>query len=69
MFLLGDVFLRNFYSVYDYENLQVQLAVNKNTQYVGYITDFVGPSKINNFIMSSAILILTAVLYLIISHH
>lgn len=31
MFLLGDTFLRNFYSVYDYENQAVQLAVNIDT--------------------------------------
>ena len=29
MVLMGDTFLRNFYSVYDAENLQVKLAVNK----------------------------------------
>ena len=37
MFLLGDVFLRNFYSVYDFENLLVYLAVNKHSEtVVGY---------------------------------
>ena len=37
MFLLGDVFLRNFYSVYDFENLLVYLAVNKHSEHtVGY---------------------------------
>lgn len=30
MILLGDVFLRNFYSVYDWDNSQVQLAINKD---------------------------------------
>lgn len=28
MFLLGDIFIRNFYSVFDYENQQVKLALN-----------------------------------------
>jgi hypothetical protein len=37
MFLLGDVFLRNFYSVYDFENLLVYLAVNVHSKdVVGY---------------------------------
>ena len=37
MFLLGDVFLRNFYSVYDFENLLVYLAVNLHSKdVVGY---------------------------------
>ena len=31
LFILGDVFLRHFYSVYDYENSQVLLAVNKHS--------------------------------------
>lgn len=30
MFLLGDVFLRNFYSVYDFQKQMVRLAVNVN---------------------------------------
>lgn len=32
MFLLGDVFIRNFYSIFDYENQQVKLALNKHAQ-------------------------------------
>lgn len=32
MFLLGDVFLRNFYSVFDYDNQLVYLAVNKHAE-------------------------------------
>ena len=28
MFLLGDIFIRNFYSVFDFENHQVKLALN-----------------------------------------
>ena len=28
IFLLGDTFLRNFYSVFDYDNQEVGLAVN-----------------------------------------
>ena len=31
LFILGDVFLRHFYSVYDYENAQVRLAVNSHS--------------------------------------
>ena len=32
MFLLGDVFLRNFYSVYDFRNQKVRLAVNEHSR-------------------------------------
>jgi len=32
MFLLGDAFLRNFYSVFDYDEQQVYLAVNKHAE-------------------------------------
>ena len=32
MFLLGDVFLRNFYSVYDFQDLSVYLAVNEHSK-------------------------------------
>lgn len=32
MFLLGDVFLRSFYSVFDYDNQQVHLAVNEHAK-------------------------------------
>jgi hypothetical protein len=32
MFLLGDTFLRNFYSVYDYDGQSVHLAVNVHSQ-------------------------------------
>jgi hypothetical protein len=28
MYLLGDTFLRNFYSVYDYDNMSVKMAIN-----------------------------------------
>jgi hypothetical protein len=31
MYLLGDIFIRNFYSVFDYENKEVGLALNKNS--------------------------------------
>lgn len=30
MFLLGDVFIRNFYSVFDFENHKVKMALNKH---------------------------------------
>jgi hypothetical protein len=39
MFLLGDVFLRNFYSVFDYENNKVSLGINLHSK------DFVGIKK------------------------
>lgn len=32
MFLLGDTFLRNFYSVYDYDGQSVHLGVNVHSQ-------------------------------------
>ena len=32
MFLLGDVFLRNFYSVYDFEEQEISLAINKHAE-------------------------------------
>ena len=36
MFLLGDVFLRNFYSVFDYDNNSIMLGVNLHSkEYVG----------------------------------
>jgi len=31
MFLFGDVFLRNFYSVFDWDNQQVRLGINKHS--------------------------------------
>lgn len=31
MFLLGDTFLRNFYSVYDFTNKSVKLAINRHS--------------------------------------
>lgn len=33
MLLLGDVFLRHYYSVFDYENLDVLLAVNSHSKH------------------------------------
>jgi hypothetical protein len=33
MLLLGDVFLRHYYSVFDYENLNVLLAVNSHSKH------------------------------------
>ena len=33
MLLLGDVFLRHYYSVFDYENLNVLLAVNAHSKH------------------------------------
>ena len=39
MFLLGDTFLRGFYSVYDFEDKSVKLAVNINAQSYVSITD------------------------------
>ena len=32
MFLLGDVFLRNFFSVYDFEKQELSLAINKHSE-------------------------------------
>ena len=32
MYLLGDVFLRNFYSVYDFEQQSVKLGVNQHSK-------------------------------------
>lgn len=32
MFLLGDVFLRNFFSVYDFDNQELSLAINKHSE-------------------------------------
>ena len=37
MFLFGDVFLRNFYSVFDWDNQEVRLGINKHS------VDNVGP--------------------------
>jgi len=36
MFLLGDVFLRNFFSVYDFDKQELSLAINKHSaKYAG----------------------------------
>lgn len=32
LFILGDVFLRNFYSVFDYKNQKVSVAINRHAQ-------------------------------------
>jgi hypothetical protein len=39
MFLLGDVFLRNFYSVFDFDNQEISLAINKHAKHVVGIRD------------------------------
>jgi len=43
MFLLGDVFLRQFYSEYDFEDQSVKLAVNVHAQSYVSITDRESP--------------------------
>ena len=68
MFLLGDVFLRNFYSVYDFLDLSVYLAVNEHSKdSVGFNQ---GLSKFSNIIVFTIIMaIFVGGSYFIIKFH
>ena len=39
-FLVGNIFLKNFYSVYDYDQQEVQLGVNIHSKHVASITPY-----------------------------
>lgn len=60
MFLLGDTFLRNFYSVYDFENQSVKLAVNKHAE--GYVRIVERQSKSYIYWIIMAVLFLATLL-------
>lgn len=57
MFLLGDAFLRNFYSVYDYEHQAVQLAVNTHSKDIARIYKL--PSPYVGYFVTMALVFLT----------
>lgn len=59
MFLLGDVFLRNFYSVFDYDNQLVYLAVNKHSEEYVSITR---PSHVHLYLGSYGFALMASVL-------
>lgn len=65
MFLLGDVFLRNYYSVYDFSKQMVRLAANSHSsQYVSigppmkmYFSFFVYSASIISFAIISVMFV------------
>lgn len=65
MFLLGDVFLRNFYSVYDFYNQKVRLAANLHSYDRVGVTPPVGRGLI--FCIYSGVLVGTILVTLLFS--
>ena len=61
VFLLGDTFLRNFYSVYDIQTQKLSLAVDVNAKDIAEITD-----RKNPLIPYSIALVVTQVICLAI---
>jgi len=47
MFILGDVFIRSFYTIFDFENKELSLTVNKNAKDMARIQD---PESLGPFI-------------------
>jgi hypothetical protein len=64
MFLLGDAFLRNFYSVYDFDNQAVKLAINIHSKNIVGIK--VLPSRFIIFLIYCAIMFLTLCISILI---
>lgn len=66
MFLLGDVFLRQFYSEYDFENQSVKLAVNVHAQAYVSIGNIENPLPFFLYIAAGAFM-LSLILYALCS--
>jgi hypothetical protein len=67
MLLLGDVFLRHYYSVFNYENLDVLLAVNSHSKHAVAIKT-VENSKALIGIIILILLILSFAIYKFLKH-
>ena len=61
MFLLGDVFLRNYYSVYDWENESVHLAINIHAADHVEIKDRPSPAHLPYIIIMSIVWLFTSI--------
>jgi hypothetical protein len=66
MFLLGDTFLRNFYSVYDFETKSVWLAANLHAKDIVRISDRKDQRQTYLIVMSIAAL-LSLVIFIAVS--
>ena len=68
MILLGDVFLRNYYSVYDWENESVHLAINIHATDHVNIVNRPTPAQIPYIIIMSIFWLFTTVFFLILQY-